>query len=298
MSYTLRSFVTFVPLLAAFISDGTSASVRILVHGEHQANTIVYRYTVINNSGHTFNTIVIGSRYDAAIGDTWPELGKLPIGTRFGREGEVGTETLIDPSSTTQPAGWESSIYGAQDSGFYYLGWHGNGRAISPGQTLSGFSVTVPRGRDPLLGRMPVGSDLKYLNGNFSIGLPSGADLHGVLERQDTTPPVLNATANPVALLPTNNKLVPITVSVSVKDDYDPMPEVKLESIAANETLESDDIGDALLGTFDTQFKLAAKRSGTNQQGRVYTITYSATDASGNKSVNVVRVTVAHDQAK
>jgi hypothetical protein len=43
---------------------------------------------------------------------------------------------------------------------------------------------------------------------------------------------------------------------------------------------------------------LAAKSAGTNLAGRIYTVTYSATDASGNKATASATVTVPHDQGK
>jgi hypothetical protein len=92
-----------------------------------------------------------------------------------------------------------------------------------------------------------------------------------------------------------------------VKDDYDPQPEVRLESITANEVLDKDDIKDAQLGTDDRSFKLRPERGRRNdeqektdriakQLGRIYTVTYSATDASGNKATASATVTVPHDQ--
>lgn len=145
---------------------------------------------------------------------------------------------------------------------------------------------------------MPAGSDLKYLNGNFTVKLPSGSNAQGVIERQDTTPPTLNVSVTPSTIWPPNGKLTSITVSISVIDDYDPTPEVKLESITANEPLTSGDISSALVGTDDRQFSFAAKRAGGSQTGRVYTITYSATDASGNKATATAKVVVPHDQGK
>jgi hypothetical protein len=47
----------------------------------------------------------------------------------------------------------------------------------------------------------------------------------------------------------------------------------------------------------DTVFKLRAERSGTGD-GRIYTITYQATDACGNSSVVELYVTVPHDKGK
>lgn len=93
-------------------------------------------------------------------------------------------------------------------------------------------------------------------------------------------------------------KLVPIVATITVKDDYDPAPEIKLESITANEPLESEDIKDAQIGTDDRQFKLKAEREGKNKAGRIYTVTYSATDGSGNKATATATVVVPHDERK
>lgn len=87
-------------------------------------------------------------------------------------------------------------------------------------------------------------------------------------------------------------------VKIAVTDDYDPQPEIKLESVTANESLGASDITDAQFGTDDRTFFLAAERDGANKAGRIYTITYSALDASGNKVTASTTVTVPHDQGK
>ena len=216
----LPKVIIIIPLLAIFCGPAAAeAPIRVLVYGEHQGDNLVYHYTVVNNGTVGFNNFTVGSEYDPEQKDTWPELGKLPLGWRYGEKVEIGTEILLDPSSTTQPAGWVPWVYGQQDIDFYYLRWRGS-PGIAPGQTLSGFSVTVPKGKDPNLFPMPPGSELKYLNGHFTVGYYSKAegfkDIHGTLERQDITPPSLNVTATPVNLWPPNGKPVPITVNLSV----------------------------------------------------------------------------------
>jgi len=114
----------------------------------------------------------------------------------------------------------------------------------------------------------------------------------------DTNPPTLNVTLNPATLWPPNNMPVMVTATISTNDDYDPEPEIKLESITASEPLADGDIQDAQLLTDDRSFSLVAKRDGNNMAGRIYTITYSATDASGNKATASATVTVPHDQGK
>ncbi len=115
----------------------------------------------------------------------------------------------------------------------------------------------------------------------------------------DTTPPTLQVSATPVSLWPPNHKLVPITVTVDVSDDTDPSPSVKLVSVSCDDACDPAlDIADVSYGTDDRQFQLRSERKGTNTAGRMYTITYSATDASGNKTTATTKVAVPHDLGK
>jgi hypothetical protein len=83
-----------------------------------------------------------------------------------------------------------------------------------------------------------------------------------------------------------------------VSDDLDPNPDLRLASIICNDDcVAADDIGGAELGTDDREFELRAERTGGGT-GRTYTITYSATDASGNSTVAAATVLVPHDQSK
>jgi len=118
----------------------------------------------------------------------------------------------------------------------------------------------------------------------------------------DTTPPELTIAASPTTLWPPNHKLRPITVTVVTSDVCDASPTIRLLSITSNEAANgtgdgntSSDVADALIGQDDREFKLRAERSG-NGGGRVYTITYEATDDSGNATVRQTNVTVAHNQ--
>ena len=115
---------------------------------------------------------------------------------------------------------------------------------------------------------------------------------------RDNTPPVLQVTADPSQLWPPNHRMVPIKVTVNVKDDQDPQPVVMLVAVQSNEAdngLGDGDVGkdiqDASLGSDDRELSLRAERSGTGN-GRVYTLTYQARDAAGNVSTAKVDVTV------
>jgi len=133
-------------------------------------------------------------------------------------------------------------------------------------------------------------------------------DLNYVMKRMDgadrgqaspgATSPTLSVALSPATLWPPNGKLVPITAAVTVKDNNGSAQKIRLESITSNELLEAEDIRDASFGTDDRSFYLAAKRAGTNMAGRIYTVTYSATDASGNKATASATVTVPHDQGR
>ena len=123
-----------------------------------------------------------------------------------------------------------------------------------------------------------------------------------VVTIRDTTPPNLLVSLSPNSLWPPNHKMVDITANITVTDACDAQPTVKLVSITSNEPANSTgdgntspDIAGATLGTDDRAFQLRAERKG-NGQGRVYTVTYSAQDASGNTAQQMATVTVAHDQ--
>lgn len=283
-----------------------ATGIRVLVYGIHHGGNIVYNYKVINNGDTPFGYFTIGSHFDSVAEEAYPQLTRLPLGWSYGRVGETGTAIILAPASTSQPPYWTSHVFGQQEADNYYLNWHATpgpvSNAIRPGQTLEGFSVTVPlvdNGLDlPMVTGQPVftGPDEMYIKGSFEIGLASGNDVWGMLERLDTTPPTLTVTLSPSKLWPPNEKLVPVTTTITVKDDYDPAPEIQLVSIIANEPLDKDDAKGVLPGTDCRQFQLKAEREGKNKAGRIYTVTYSATDGSGNKTLASATVTVPHDR--
>jgi hypothetical protein len=138
-------------------------------------------------------------------------------------------------------------------------------------------------------------------NGNFTTQTQS-------VVVQDVTPPSISVSASPDTLWPPNHKLVSISTTVTATDNCDPAPLILLQSITANEgeltnTYDStlgdghaeNDVQDAEIGSEDYSFSLRAERSGTGA-GRVYTTTYSATDASGNMASASATVTVPHNQ--
>jgi hypothetical protein len=117
-------------------------------------------------------------------------------------------------------------------------------------------------------------------------------------ELGDETAPTLTVAASPSTFWPPNNKLVPVTVSVTVNDDADPNSMVTLVSITCNDAcIPAQDVAGATLNTDDRAFELRATRKGEGI-GRTYTITYSAKDGSGNATTAQTTVRVPHDQRK
>jgi endo-1,4-beta-xylanase len=123
-------------------------------------------------------------------------------------------------------------------------------------------------------------------------------DTSASVEVLDITPPVLTVSVTPNMLMEPNHKLVDISASITVVDECDANPQVKLVSISSDETDNglgdgetSRDIQDADIGTDDHTFRLRNERSGLGD-GRVYTIVYEASDASGNTAQEIVTVEV------
>ncbi|MDD5058216.1 MAG: hypothetical protein PHQ60_10105 [Sideroxydans sp.] len=297
--------------------------------GEHVGGNIVYHHQVTNNSSRDVWRVAIGLDTDNP-GNEQPftrEQGELNFVMPIGME---PFQRKINPPLISGPTGWAGEMIQIEHAG-KFLQWYSPPSPqtpLLPGQTLR-FSVTVPAKIDDAylikhfsvrlseLSSIPSGA--AYLTGHFSVDFPidGGPELYnGTMEKIDNTPPTLLVTLSPNTLFPPNEKLIPITATITVKDDYDPEPEIKLESITANEKLEAEDIQDATIGTDDRQFQLRAERRGERDNrdgrerddrrndkdtaavptGRIYTVTYSATDASGNKSTATATVTVPHDQ--
>jgi HYR domain len=119
---------------------------------------------------------------------------------------------------------------------------------------------------------------------------------------QDTLMPTLAVRLNRDVLWMPNHELVSITATVNVTDRCDPNATFVLTSITSNEPDEGlgdgdkpRDIQGAAFGTPDTSFLLRAERSGMGA-GRVYTIVYTASDATGNTATATAVVRVPHAQ--
>lgn len=134
------------------------------------------------------------------------------------------------------------------------------------------------------------------LNATDEAGNTGSDDV--TVEVVDTTPPEITATATPSALWPPNHKYVEVKINVTAFDICDPSPNITFVSITSNEP--DNGLGDGntvndIVIIDDFTFSLRAERSGKGS-GRIYTITYKATDVSGNYVMASVTVEVPHNQ--
>ena len=122
----------------------------------------------------------------------------------------------------------------------------------------------------------------------------------------DTKPPSLQVTLTPTILSPSGHQLVHIHASVSIADKCgDAPPQVVLTSITSSEPDSgvgpgdvSGDIQGADVGTLDQSFVLRAEAFGNGRHARTYTITYTASDASGNSTQFSAKVYVTNSRSR
>lgn len=124
-----------------------------------------------------------------------------------------------------------------------------------------------------------------------------------VVDIVDTTAPVLSHTVETTSLWPVNQRMVLAVSGISASDICDPDPSLSID-ISSNEVVngrgdgntDSDwnivDNGD---GTYDVY--LRAERSGRGG-GRIYTVTATTEDASGNHDNQIIIISVGHDRGR
>ena len=104
---------------------------------------------------------------------------------------------------------------------------------------------------------------------------------------RDTKAPVINSlSATPSKIWPPNNKMVPVSVSVSASDDVDEAPTCSLSSITGGDS--------EITGRFTANVRAS---KGDDGDSRVYTLKVTCTDKAGNKTVAPVRVFICKEGA-
>jgi Ca-activated chloride channel family protein len=123
---------------------------------------------------------------------------------------------------------------------------------------------------------------------------------------EDTTPPVITASGEQIVLWPPNHKYRTVEISdcvISVTDICDTgvdINDVVITSVSSDEPEDAQGKGDGTtvddIVIVDSQtVELRAERQGGGN-GRVYTINFGVTDASGNTETGSCTVWVLHDQ--
>ena len=150
-------------------------------------------------------------------------------------------------------------------------------------------------------GVFPLGVTTATLTATVGEGAPESDSVTVTVE--DTQPPVVRVTAEPGYLWPPNHKLREVEVKVRVRDacgDEDDV-EVELTEARSNEPDNGSGDGNTVndiqgddIGTDDRSVLLRAERAG-NGDGRVYTLTYRASDADDNQTDAEAKVYVPHD---
>jgi hypothetical protein len=242
--------------LAVFLTPalGSAAApdypARIVSYAEHQGGNIIYHYELRNNGSAEIRRFMIGCDCRWPL-DSIPELQLLPVGAIPTKTDDVGTWYELPPEATLQPAGWRARLLRPAGMRGHWVEWYAPG--VRGGGAAPGRALGGFRIVVP-------GTDETYLTSTFTA-FPEGTrnSVAAALALLDTTPPTLSLESRSVSTEP---GAAAVRVVATTKDDRDPEPRVVVES----------------MGRADT--------SG----GPGYIVVYSATDASGNRTVASTRV--------
>lgn len=273
---------------------GNAASgdkIRIFAHGEHVSGGVSFVYRVENRGTGNVQSFTIGAGGTPMPGRE--EMGAYalttpPVGWGTAFDDTEWANPIVPPTTVTSPGGWKGFPSGPLlmgdeasesevDPRLAFV-WEmvglddGNPSAgIAPGQTLSGFRILAPR------------YDITYITSNYSVSTTDGLAVLAPLEKSDTANPSLSVRMSPSSVSKASGTSLKVQAILTVTDDYDPKPEIKLESITASVPMNQSEIKDAKFGTDDRLFILPVKKDPTGKPV-VYTVTYSAMDGTGNKA--------------
>lgn len=234
--------------------DSTAAqdyTVRVTSYAEHQGGNVIYHYELRNNGSAEIRRFIVGCDCRWPL-DAIPELQVLPVGATPAKTDDFGTWYDLPPETTRHPAGWRARVLRPAGLGGYWVEWY------APGARGSGAAP----GRS--LGGFDIavpGADETYLTGSVTV-FPEGTrnSITAPLALLDTTPPTLSLEAR--AASAEAGMTAAIRVVATAKDDRDPEPRVAVESMSRADT----------------------------SAGPGYVVIYSATDASGNRTLASTRV--------
>lgn len=293
--------------------------VAVSVRAELVGSEFIFHYTLTHSGPELiteFEVAVRPSGYGCEVqttgetlcmGNYFGTLSLLPTGTTWRPAVNLKglrDEPVLASGTATAPPNWVMNMIGVRGEGLYKMQWEipfGEYYYQPNTQPSSlNFSVRVPASPDPRA---------EYMNGLFHIQYfmnDTRQDLHAqIILPPDTIPPAISVTLTPslVKALPPGQKYIQtptyrIIAAITASDNLDPLPVIKLESMTLDGAPYvpsrpyslrggNDPEGTATFGTDDRAFAL-----GVLTRAAVYTVTYSATDASGNKTLATRTVTV------
>jgi len=118
-------------------------------------------------------------------------------------------------------------------------------------------------------------------------------ETHKSLEiKIDKTLPIIDVTASPNTIWPTNKKMVDVTINGSATD--------QLSGIASTSFIVTDEYKkvEPTISKFGSIIQLEAWREGNDQDGRQYTIKVIVVDNAGNQATGFATVICPHDQGQ
>lgn len=254
------------PLVAAWwfgAAGAASPDVRVRVHAEHAAGHVIYHYQIENRGRSDLRRVVLGCDCRPADNIAMPLLGTVPVDAPHGEpaNGNAAPELPLDLVRT--PPGWRVYAHRPPGADRYWLEWHALGnRGLAPGQVAKGFSVALPN------------PDREFLVGRYTI---PDLDRVGWLEPLDATPPRLTLKLEETTPAATG-ETARVRVLASADDDFDPTPRLAMESFVPDEAAADQTI--------------RWSQGGAAVRPLRYTVTYSATDASGNTARASLKVTI------
>lgn len=190
-----------------------------------------------------------------------------------------GTEVTLDGSGSTDP----DSTPGTNDD-IEFFDWYEVDTYLGSGETID---YTFPLGEHIIT---LVVTDYSGETDEDEV----------IVIVQDTTPPEVSVSLSKDSLWPPNHEIIDVGFSFEVSDICDPELEVSIEVTSDEPTATAPDAGgpkhapDAQI-IDDDRVLLRAERSG-EADGRVYVITVTATDESGNTASSSVSVKANRDK--
>jgi hypothetical protein len=128
------------------------------------------------------------------------------------------------------------------------------------------------------------------------VGEPEKTCSFNITVEDKEAPLIKNVSSNPNSIWPPNHEMIDVDVLYDISDNCGTvMPTVSISSNEAESGTDKDDVPNDWKVIDAHHVQVRAERSAKGS-GRIYTIKILATDLSGNKSEQEVKVTVPHDK--